>query len=182
MGKSTKFTKEEELLLEDFSRNISKKTSLMFYLNAFFVSAVPIWLYIRIHMMELISSSPLFVVVTGASTYLLAFAYKNSKFVLKHKVAQKVEESVTKAVLKQLGDKKKAGKSEKDERVLWKKNEVADSEATTFALFYNNAMFLMLVVVGSCLMFRSFSPFYNYFFSIMVAAGVTALLSTSGSK
>ncbi|XP_018018331.1 translocon-associated protein subunit gamma [Hyalella azteca] len=182
MVKSSKFTKEEELLLEDFSRNISKKTSLMFYLNAFIASTIPIWLYIRIHMMELISSSPLFVIMTAASTYLLAFAYKNSKFVLKHKVAQKVEESVTKAVLKQLGDKKKTVKSEKDERVLWKKNEVADSEATTFALFYNNAMFLMLVVLGSFLVFRTLSPSYNYFFSIIGAAGVTALFSTSTSK
>lgn len=69
-------------------------------------------------MMDPLSSSPLFVVITAASTYLVAFAYKNTKFVLKHKVAQKVEEAVTKEVLKQLGENKKAMKSEKDERFV----------------------------------------------------------------
>ena len=73
-------------------------------------------LYWRIHMMDPLSSSPLFAIITAASTYLIAFAYKNTKFVLKHKVAQKVEEAVTKEVLKQLGENKKAVKSEKDER------------------------------------------------------------------
>lgn len=36
------FTKEEELLLQDFSRNVSTKSSALFYGNAFIVSAVPI--------------------------------------------------------------------------------------------------------------------------------------------
>ena len=37
-------------------------------------------------MMELYSSIPIFVIVTLASTYVVAMAYKNTKFVLKHKV------------------------------------------------------------------------------------------------
>nr|CAD7392635.1 unnamed protein product [Timema cristinae] len=42
-GKHTKaFTKEEELLLQDFSRNVSTKSSALFYGNAFIVSAIPI--------------------------------------------------------------------------------------------------------------------------------------------
>lgn len=36
------FTKEEELLLQDFSRNVSTKSSALFYGNAFIVSAIPI--------------------------------------------------------------------------------------------------------------------------------------------
>lgn len=36
--------------------------------------------------MDLWTSSPFFVVITLLSTYLVAFAYKNTKFVLKHKV------------------------------------------------------------------------------------------------
>lgn len=39
---SSGFTKEEELLLQDFSRNVSTKSSALFYGNAFIVSAVPI--------------------------------------------------------------------------------------------------------------------------------------------
>lgn len=43
------FTKEEELLLNDFSRNVSTKSSALFYGNAFIVSAVPICKFIKIH-------------------------------------------------------------------------------------------------------------------------------------
>lgn len=42
---SSGFTKEEELLLQDFSRNVSTKSSALFYGNAFIVSAVPICKY-----------------------------------------------------------------------------------------------------------------------------------------
>lgn len=40
-----KLTKEEELLLQDFSRNVTTKSSALFYGNAFIVSAVPICEY-----------------------------------------------------------------------------------------------------------------------------------------
>ena len=35
-------TKEEELLLADFSRNVTTKSSALFYGNAFIVTAIPI--------------------------------------------------------------------------------------------------------------------------------------------
>jgi len=41
---------------------------------------------------------------------------------------------------------------------LWKKNEVADYEATTFSIFYNNALFLTLIIVTSFYLLRAFSP------------------------
>merc|ERR1719494_346473 len=96
----TQLTKEEELLLQDFSRNVSTKSSALFYGNALIVSAVPLWLYWRIHSMDPIASAILFVLMTGVSTYLLSFAYKNTKFILKHKAAQKVEEGVTSEIMK----------------------------------------------------------------------------------
>lgn len=107
---------EEELLLQDFSRNVSTKSNALFYGNAFIVSAIPICKYLthwkiflthvfyllwiaiwtshcvfkglfwRIHFMDLLTSSPLFVIMTLVSTYLVSFAYKNTKFILKHKV------------------------------------------------------------------------------------------------
>lgn len=36
------FTKEEEILLQDFSRNVSTKSSALFYGNAFIVSIIPL--------------------------------------------------------------------------------------------------------------------------------------------
>ena len=42
-------------------------------------------------------------------------------------------------------------------RVEWKVNEVADSEATTFSIFYNNALFLFLYLLLAYLC-RGFHP------------------------
>lgn len=67
-------------------------------------------------MIDLISSLVFFVIVTLASTYLVALAYKNTKFVLKHKIAVKREEAVTREMSKKLAEDKKMSKKEKDER------------------------------------------------------------------
>jgi hypothetical protein len=40
--KKPKFSKEEELLLQDYSRNVTTKSSALFYANAAIVSAIPI--------------------------------------------------------------------------------------------------------------------------------------------
>jgi len=178
-GAGKKLTKQEELLLQDFSRNVTTKSSALFFGNAFIVSAIPIWLFWRIHQMDLYSSVLLFVVVTLLSTYLVALAYKNVKFVLKHKVAQKRGDAVSKEVMKKVADDKKMSKQEKEERILWRKNEVADFEATTFSIFYNNALFLILVIVASFYLLRSFSPAINYTLSLASASGLLALFSTS---
>ncbi|XP_030756495.1 translocon-associated protein subunit gamma [Sitophilus oryzae] len=175
------FTKEEELLLQDFSRNVSTKSSALFYGNAFIVSAVPIWLFWRIHMMDIYSSLILFIGVTAASTYLLAMAYRNTKFTLKHKIAIKREEAVTRDLLKKLSDDKKMSKKEKDERILWQKNEVADFEATTYSIFHNNALFLTIVILASFYFLRSLTPAVNYTLSIGTASGLLALLSTGSN-
>jgi len=174
-----KLTKQEELLLQDFSRNVTTKSSALFYGNAFIVSAIPIWLFWRIHQMDLYSSAIIFAVVTIISTYLIALAYKNVKFVLKHKIAQKRGDAVSKEVMKKVADDKRMSKQEKEERVLWRKNEVADFEATTYSIFYNNALFLLLVIVSSFFLLRSFSPAINYSLSLSAASGLLALFSTS---
>lgn len=109
----------------------------------------------------------------------MAMAYRNTKFALKHKVAIKREEAVTREITKQLSDDKKSSRKEKDERTLWKKNEVADFEATTFSLFYNNALFLAIVIFVSFYVLRSTSPVANYILSVSGSSGLLALLSTS---
>merc|ERR1711928_230550 len=80
--------------------------------------SVPIWLFWRIHLMDPLSSSPFFLVITILSTYLVSFAYKNTKFVLKHKVAIKREEAVNREISKKMAEDKKMNKKEKDERIL----------------------------------------------------------------
>lgn len=177
-AQSKGFTKEEELLLQDFSRNVSTKSNALFFGNALIVSAIPIWLFWRIHMVDLYASMLLFILVTAGSTYLLAMAYRNTKFVLKHKIAIKRQDAVTYDLSNKLSEDKKMSKKEKEERILWKKNEVADYEATTFAIFYNNALFLALVILASFYVLRSFSPIVNYVISIGTTSALLALLST----
>ncbi|XP_023241679.1 translocon-associated protein subunit gamma-like [Centruroides sculpturatus] len=233
MAGGKKLTKEEELLLQDFSRNVSTKSSALFYGNAFIVSAIPISL-------KIFETSKLFNMVdknipvrgyadalkiskeAGASTtitfYPSLLTHVQEKEVLCRKwladpikreaqssvttstlplmvlhpllnrlpfffffvrVAVKREEAVTREIMKKLADDKKMSKKEKDERILWKKNEVADYEATTFSIFYNNALYLMLITVASFYVMRSFTPSVNYVLSVGTAGGLLALFSTS---
>lgn len=67
-------------------------------------------------MIDVYASLISFVVVTIVSTYLVQMAYRNTKFVLKHKVAVKREEAVTREMGKKLAEDKKMSKKEKDER------------------------------------------------------------------
>lgn len=66
--------------------------------------------------MELLPSLIFFVIFTGLSTYLMALAYKNTKFTLKHKMANKREDAVTREMMTLLADDKKMSRKEKDER------------------------------------------------------------------
>merc|ERR1712170_258860 len=178
-GANKKLTKEEELLLQDFSRNVTTKSSALFYGNAFIVSAIPIWFFWRIHQMDPYQSGILFAIMTLISTYLISFAYKNVKFLLKHKIAPLREEAVTREVMKKVADDKRMSKKEKDERILWKKNEVADYEATTFSIFYNNSLYLVFIILASFYVLRTFGPTFNYIMSMATAGGLLALFSTS---
>lgn len=171
--------KEEELLLQDFSRHVSKKSNVLFYGNALIVSAIPIWLFVRIHHMDLKQSAIIFAIMTIVSTILMAMAYKNMKFLLKHSISRLRDSAVAKEVMKLISENKSMSREEKDERILWKKNEVADYEATTFSIFYNNAMFIVMLIVISCFLLSSFAPAVNYALSVGITAGLIALFSTS---
>lgn len=125
---------------------------------------------------------------------------------------------------RKLADDKKMSKKEKDERILWKKNEVnvcrvnfllsskicfgskynetkccytlilmfvrlfilipgrfqvGDYEATTFSIFWNNILFLSLLLILSFFLFASISSTFNCLFSMVGAAGLVALFSTA---
>merc|ERR1712203_251440 len=72
--------------------------------------------YWRVHSIDITSYAVIFAIGTLVSTWLLAFAYKNTKHLLKHKLAVKRESAVTKEMNKKLADDKKISKKEKDER------------------------------------------------------------------
>eukprot|EP00794_Sanderia_malayensis_P015026 gene15026-16576_t len=161
MAGGKKLTQEEEILLQDFSRTVSKKSQVLFYGNALVISLLPLWLFWKIHLMDPYTYGPLFAVGTLIATYLVSFAYRNTKFTLKHKIAQKRENAIAKEVNAELDSKpetKKLSRKEKDDRILWKKNNVSDTEATTLSIFYNNSMFLFLIILASFYLLKTFSP------------------------
>ena len=82
------------------------------------------------------------------------------------------------AELDSKAETKKLSRKEKDDRILWKKNNVADTEATTFAIFYANALYLFIIIMASFYVMRSFTPPVNFTMSTGLAAGLVALLST----
>ena len=171
--KGTKLTKEEELLLQDFSRHVSVRSSALFYGSGlvaggdftivicrlidgsidwligtslelfdgwmdwlidwrfvlafsahtlpaccffdswfpglfcairwiFFVALTPIWLFWRIHHMDLSVYWLAYLLVSGGCAWLIAFAYKNTKFQMKHLIANKREEGIARDINKQL--------------------------------------------------------------------------------
>lgn len=175
-AKSKKLTREDELL-QQFSNNVTTKNSALFYGNAAIVSALPIWLFWRIQQLDLFPNAILYAAVTALATYLMAFAYGKVQFVLKHKLAQKREQAINREVAQEIGDRK-VSRDERDERVLCKKNEVAQYEATNFSIFYNNALFLSLVVFFGFYLLRSFTPGFNYIISVGGSSAIVAFLST----
>ncbi|XP_002131637.2 translocon-associated protein subunit gamma-like [Ciona intestinalis] len=182
--KSSNFSKEEELLLQDFGRDLSRKSSVIFYVHALFVSAIPLWLFNRIHQMEMLDNAILFVIGTIFSAYFVALAYKNNKFELKHKIAQKRSDGVAAELNAKMSEteSKKISKKEKDERILWRKNEIAEAESMQLAVFYTNSLFLILLILSSFFFFKSYSPMPNYIISMVGASSITGLLSTSSQK
>ncbi|CAF2731657.1 unnamed protein product [Rotaria sp. Silwood2] len=171
-------SRDEDLLLQDFSRNVTTKSWALFIGNAAVVSAIPLWLFWRIHQMDITSYFIHFIIGTAISTYFLNSAYQNMKFILKHKIAQKREEAINREITKLFANDKNANKKDKDDRVLTRKNEVADFEATTFSIFYNNAFYLVCLIVLSFFVFKNFSPTVNYLFSVGLSTAIVFLFST----
>lgn len=127
-----------------------------------------------------LTSLLLFAIVSGTSTWLVSTAYKDTKFVLKHKIAQKKGDLIAKEVGRHVAADKNLGKREKDDKILVEKNEVSDYEAMTYSIFYNNLLFLASVVVLSSFVLGPMTPNpnTNYALSVLGSAGLASLLSS----
>ena len=117
-------SREEELMLKGFNKNVPTKSSALFYWNAIIVSTIPVWLYWRVRSFDIASYAVISAIGTLVSTWLLAFTYKDTKHILEHKVAVKCYGAITKELTKKLTDDKKISNKKKNGRILWMKNEV----------------------------------------------------------
>ena len=84
-------SKEDELLLADFSRGVSAKSSALFYGNSLIVSSIPVWLYWRVHNLDPAASALILGVAIIVSTWLLAFAYRCATYLLEGVIFQQFE-------------------------------------------------------------------------------------------
>ncbi|KAI6202625.1 Signal sequence receptor subunit gamma [Aphelenchoides fujianensis] len=179
MVQKTKITKEDELLLQDFSASISKTASVTFYLVSLLAAAAPIYLFYGVHQMEVNDSWFIWIAAVVGVTYILAQSYKNVKHVIKHQIVVKRGDAIARDATRQLAEDKNMGKKEKDEWILWKKNEVGDYEATVFTIFYNNVFFYVVFLALSFFLLASVNPIFNCLLSMYGAAGLVYAFSTS---
>jgi translocon-associated protein subunit gamma len=71
------------------------------------------------------------------------------------RIAQKREDAITREVTAK-ADKKT--KKEIEDRIWSKVNEVAEFEASTYSIFYNNSLFLIILLFTSFFLFKNFNP------------------------
>ncbi|KAM7535663.1 hypothetical protein Aperf_G00000102904 [Anoplocephala perfoliata] len=178
---SMKLTKEEELLLEQYGRTSSNKSTKVIYGNALMIAAAPIWLYWRIHEMDFVPYAVLFAVFTAITTYLISIAYSNSKGPLMERIALIRTDAINQEVTKEIGNDKKISKKDKDDMVRQKTKDVADYESTMFSIFYINAIFILILMITSTVLHQLSNP-VNYAFSMLIASCLTAFLSSSAKQ
>merc|ERR1711920_483444 len=177
-GKGQKaFTADEEKLLANFSRSTSGKGTLVFWIHALYVVSIPIWIQARIHQYQVADQLVYLIIGSLIQAAALQFAYKNVKFVSKEKIATLRSDAIAQEVSHQVG--KQMNRQELDDRILHRKNEVAENESLHYSIFYNNAIYLTMYLLFSIVFFKNSTPLVNYLVSILMSAGFVAGISNT---
>ncbi|CAI5448939.1 unnamed protein product [Caenorhabditis angaria] len=174
-----KLTKEEEVLLSSYSPASSTKGNLFFYVNALIISLAPIYLFYGVHQMEIADSWIVWALSSLSTAYLLAYSCKNQKRLLKHQIVMKRGPAVDREINAKYANDKKMSIKEKEERALFRKNEVADSESTYLSIFYTNTLFLTIMLIFAFFLLANVAPIFNLLLSTSGSAALVAFLSTA---
>merc|ERR1712157_503000 len=171
------FTASEEQLLAGFSRTTSGKGTAVFWIHALYVAAIPIWIQTRIHQYSIADHLVYLIIGTIAQAVALHFAYKNVKFVSKEKIATLRSDAIANEVSNAVG--KQINRQELDDRILHRKNEVAENESLHYSIFYNNAIYLTMYLLFSIVFFKNSTPLTNYIISAIISSGFVAGISNT---
>ncbi|KIH63043.1 Translocon-associated protein, gamma subunit [Ancylostoma duodenale] len=87
--------------------------------------------------------------------------------------------AVDREINQKYANDKKMSTKEKEERALFRKNEVADSEATYLSIFFTNVLFLSIMLFLAFFLLANLTPIFNSLLSVIGAAGLVAFLSTA---
>merc|ERR1712232_207593 len=152
----------------------TKEAMSVYFPAALLLAAVPLYLYHSIFSVDLFSNIFLFVVVTVFSAAIISLAYHNVAYWLKCRLNPQRASVITTASVKGATNKKEAmGYRRK------KQSQVTDRESMAFSILYNNALFLLLVIILGNFFFGSISGPYNYVLSVSFAAAALSFASSA---
>lgn len=171
--------KEEEDLIQMFSRDVSSKGNASFFVNALLAAATPVFLFVRIQQVNVASAWHVMAVFTCVTAYVLQYTYAKAKFGLKQKMATQIHDGISREVNASMSDaeKKKMTAQVKDDRILRRKNEIADKGASQQAVFQTNMVYFFLVLLGSFGLFGHWDPIPNFIASSIWGTGLIGCLA-----
>jgi len=171
--------KEEEALIKMFSRDVSNKGQASFFVNALLAAATPLFLFIRVQQVDLSSAWHVMGVFTAVTAWVLQFTYAKAKFGLKQKMATQIHEGISREVTNSMSadERKKVTAQQKDDRILRRKNEIADKGATQQAVFQTNFVYFFLVLLASFGLFGTWEPIPNFIASGLFSTGLIGALA-----
>jgi hypothetical protein len=176
-SRSRGFTNGEDLV-KDLRMEISKISLALCYVSGGVMSVIPAWLFHKMHWIE-----PYFFmirtrVVSPLSAYLLTTAYTNGRQKIKDKIVTK-HEHLLKNFKSKLFREKWLIKKDKVERIFLHGKQIDDFEATLVSIFYNNSLFLGIIIFSNFMLLRSFAPLPSLCLSTVGTAGFLAVLSNA---
>ncbi|CAH1373464.1 unnamed protein product [Tenebrio molitor] len=175
-SRSRGFTNGEDLV-KDLRMEISKISLALCYVSGGVMSVIPAWLFHKMHWIE-----PYFfmilLLVSPLSAYLLTTAYTNGRQKIKDKIVTK-HEHLLKNFKSKLFREKWPIKKDKVERIFLHGKQIDDFEATLVSIFYNNSLFLGIIIFSNFMLLRSFAPLPSLCLSTVGTAGFLAVLSNA---
>jgi hypothetical protein len=177
-SRSRGFTNGEDLV-KDLRMEISKISLALCYVSGGVMSVIPAWLFHKMHWIE-----PYFfmilvlVVVSPLSAYFLTTAYTNGRQKIKDKIVTK-HEHLLKNFKSKLFREKWPSKKDKVERIFLHGKQIDDFEAILVSIFYNNSLFLGIIIFSNFMLLRSFAPLPSLCLSTVGTAGFLAVLSNA---
>jgi len=170
---------EEDALIKMFSSDVGSKSNAGFFMHGLLAAATPLFVFIRIQQVDVVSAWHVLTLFTAVTAYVLQFTYKKAKFNLKHKLASQIHSGISKEVMGSLSEKDKKGMSaqEKNDKILRRKNDIADRGSMQQAIFQTNIVYFCLVLVASFFIFGNWEPLPNYLGSMILSVGFIGVVA-----
>jgi len=150
----------------------------LYFISALVIAGLPIYLYEAIFDLAWNQNTPLFVVVSVFTSFILVLAHYNTAFATRSRLNRSREDIITKASVSII--KNADGKIDKKSLLAEKRKQqaaITNIESVAFSLLYNNVAFLLLIVVLAFYVFRFATAPYNYVLSVSLAAGILSISS-----